>query len=116
MAKVGAPQHEPVPIGDVATPPFVRLPDPATLVRVARRSASGRSPRSRSQALPAIPRRPLRRAAPASGRSCRRPICPKPMRWPGRANIGMPPLDRSRFLADPVFELTLDALPVARPR
>jgi FdhE protein len=31
MVKVGTPKHEPVPIGDVATPAFVRLPDPASL-------------------------------------------------------------------------------------
>ena len=31
MAKAGVPLHEPIPIGDVATPAFVRLPDPATV-------------------------------------------------------------------------------------
>src|SRR5262245_22000560 len=28
MTQVGAPRHDPIPIGDAATPPFVRLPDP----------------------------------------------------------------------------------------
>jgi FdhE protein len=31
MAKAGAPRHEPIPIGEVAAPPFARLPDPAVL-------------------------------------------------------------------------------------
>ena len=31
MKDAGAPQREPVPIGEAATPPFVKLPDPATL-------------------------------------------------------------------------------------
>jgi len=28
MTQVGAPRHDPIPIGDAAAPPFVRLPDP----------------------------------------------------------------------------------------
>lgn len=31
MSKGGAPRHDPVPIGEVVAPPFVRLPDPAIL-------------------------------------------------------------------------------------
>ena len=31
MSKAGAPRHDPVPIGEVATPPFARLPDPLSL-------------------------------------------------------------------------------------
>src|SRR5258708_19281678 len=31
MSKAGAPGHDPIPIGEIAAPPFVRLPDPLTL-------------------------------------------------------------------------------------
>ena len=31
MSKAGAAGHDPIPIGDIAAPPFVRLPDPFTL-------------------------------------------------------------------------------------
>src|SRR5215472_15480121 len=37
MTQVGAPRHDPIPIGEVAAPPFARLPDPGALF--ARRSA-----------------------------------------------------------------------------
>jgi formate dehydrogenase maturation protein FdhE len=31
MSKAGVPRHDPIPIGDIAAPPFVRLPDPLTV-------------------------------------------------------------------------------------
>ncbi len=31
MSKAGAAGHDPIPIGEIAAPPFVRLPDPLTL-------------------------------------------------------------------------------------
>ena len=31
MSSVGAPRHDPVPIGVTAEPPFAKTPDPATL-------------------------------------------------------------------------------------
>lgn len=31
MSQVGAPKHDPIPIGEIAKPPFVRLPDPRSL-------------------------------------------------------------------------------------
>jgi FdhE protein len=31
MTQVGTPKHEPIPIGEVAKPPFVRLPDPLAM-------------------------------------------------------------------------------------
>ena len=33
MSDIGAPRHDPVPIGEIATPPFARLPDPAKLFK-----------------------------------------------------------------------------------
>lgn len=41
MTQTGAPQHDPIPIGEVAKPPFARLPDPSTMfVRRAKRLRS----------------------------------------------------------------------------
>ena len=34
MAKSSVPLHEPIPIGDMATPVFARLPDPATHLKL----------------------------------------------------------------------------------
>jgi FdhE protein len=31
MTQIGSPQHDPIPIGDIAKPPFARLPDPLTM-------------------------------------------------------------------------------------
>lgn len=33
MTQIGAPPHDPVPIGEVSKPPFARLPDPAAMFR-----------------------------------------------------------------------------------
>ena len=74
MTQVGAPQHDPIPIGEVAQPPFVRLPDPATLfarraarLQFARRAATSCAPISLF--LADAERRP----APPPGRACRCP-------------------------------------------
>ncbi len=58
----------PIPIGEVATPPFVRLPDPATLfgTRAQRFRALARD--HELAALSALPRRPRRGPAPHPGR------------------------------------------------
>jgi len=41
MTQIGTPQHDPIPIGDAAKPPFARLPDPSTMF--ARRAGRLRS-------------------------------------------------------------------------
>jgi FdhE protein len=41
MTQIGTPQHDPIPIGDIAKPPFARLPDPLTMF--ARRAGRLRS-------------------------------------------------------------------------
>ena len=53
-------------IGEVATPPFVRLPDPATAVRTPRRRGSASWPKATNSALSLLPRRHRRRPAPRS--------------------------------------------------
>ncbi len=31
MTQVGTPKHDPIPIGEIAKPPFARLPDPSAM-------------------------------------------------------------------------------------
>lgn len=109
MKEVGAPRHDPVPIGEAATPPFVILPQPARL----------------------FARRAERLAALAPGHDLQpylyflAGICeaqhrvldglPEP-EGPSAALIkrarerAMPPLDRHRFAEDQAFAATFDRL------
>jgi FdhE protein len=109
MAKTSVPLHEPIPIGDVATPVFARLPDPAThfKFRAARFATLARGhelkpyldflaglvdAQDRVQAgLPA--------PEPPDEEAVRR-----------AREFGMPPIDRGRFTADLLLEDTLDRL------
>jgi FdhE protein len=109
MSDVGAPRHDPTPIGEIAAPPFAKLPDPAALFSL----RAGR----------------LREVAPShhlesylnflGGLAEAQHRCQSGLDAPdlppadarGRAReFGMPPLDRNRFTADPVFETTLERL------
>lgn len=106
MSKVEAPRHDDVPIGEIAEPPFARLPDPATLFRT-------RAERFQTLSV-------QHELAPflqfLSGISlCQHQVqdgLPEPD-FPAdedleRARLhGMPPLDRSRFTADAAFDATL---------
>ena len=109
MSSAGAPWHEPIPIGQISEPPFVRLPDPNSLFakRAAQFSALAEGHRlapylrfiaslsdiqHRLQAGLAEPDMP---AADARERA---------------REFGMPPLDRGHFAADAVFDATLDHL------
>lgn len=109
MKDAGAPQRDPVPIGEAATPPFVKLPDPATLF-------ASRSERfavlARDHALgPYL--RFLSCVCFAQHRSL--DDLPEPDRPRAEAlalasKHGMPPLDRGRSLADPAYIAALDRL------
>jgi FdhE protein len=107
MARAGTPLHEPIPIGDVATPPFVRLPDP-------RRLFADRAQRFRQLAI-------NHRLEPyltflaglcdiqhrvQEGLSA--PVLPDPEARARARDFGMPPLDRSRFPDDPDFETAFE--------
>lgn len=107
MTSIGAPGHDAVPIGDVSAPPFARLPDPSTLfaARAARfaqlaeghdlgpylRFLSGIAA-AQAAIVPSLPQPGL---ASAEDRARAR-------------DFGMPPLDRTRFAADPAWVETLD--------
>src|ERR1700752_1845253 len=109
MTQVGAPKHAPIPIGDIAAPPFRRLPDPPTLF--ARRAgrlrtlAEGHELRpyllflarlndAQYYLLDGLPAVDL----PADDARAR------------AREFGMPPLDRSRFTADVAFGATWERL------
>jgi len=106
MSKVDAPRHDPVPIGEVAAPPFCRLPEPISLfadrTHRLRRLAQGHAlapyltfladlteAQYRIQddlPFPEIPETDARRRA---------------------REFGMPPLDRNRFTVDRAYDATL---------
>jgi FdhE protein len=109
MSKVGTPRHNAVPIGEIAEPPFARLPDPSTLFLT--RSERFQHLSAQHQLAPFL--RFL------SGLSlCQHqlqdglPDADPPSeddRKLARDN-GMPPLDRGRFTADAAFDATLKRL------
>ena len=109
MTQVGAPRHDPVPIGEAATPPFAILPRPDLIFsRRAERFAflahdhdlrpylyflAGLC-EAQHRALEGLPE-PDRPSAAALAQA---------------REHAMPPLDRQRFTADPACEATLDRL------
>ena len=109
MTQVGAPRHDPIPIGDVATPPFVRLPDPATLF--AQRAQRMRALASGHELKPYLLfladlcavqhgiQGGLVTAELPDGDALAR-----------AREYGMPPLDRSRFTSDGACDATLERL------
>lgn len=109
MSDIGAPRHDPVPIGDVSTPPFVRLPDPRTLF-------AARAERFRELALSHELGAYLNFLAGLVGvQHAVQDGLPAPDMPPEDARkraseFGMPPLDRGRFVIEPAVETTLDRL------
>lgn len=106
MTQVGAPPHEPIPIGEVASPPFVRLPDPRGVfaARAARFHAHAQTHGLRPFLLF------LAGVSGAQHAILERlpPVDPPSADVLERAREhAMPPLDRSHFAPDPVFEQTL---------
>lgn len=109
MSSVGAPQHAPIPMGEVAEPPFVKLPDPSTLfaTRAERFLTLAQGHRlapylrflgglaqiqhavQEGLAVPDMPAEDARKRA---------------------REFGLPPLDRTKFTADAAFDATLDRL------
>src|ERR1700710_1995876 len=103
MSKAGTPRHDAVPIGEIAEPPFARLPDPSTLFQAraerfqelaARHELApflrflagiSSSPHQLQGGLPDVVR-------PANEDSER------------ARELAMPMLDRGRFTADAAFD------------
>lgn len=109
MSKAGTPRHDPIPIGEIAAPPFVRLPDPATLF--AARSLRFRTLAESHRLGPYL----LFLAALSEcqhriQRDLPEPELPGPDAQARAHAHAMPPLDRSRFTADAALDATLDRL------
>jgi FdhE protein len=109
MSKAGAPRHDPIPIGEIAAPPFARLPDPLTLF--ATRSLRFRSLAESHQLKPYL----LFLAALCECQHRIQKDLPEPDLPDAGARArarehAMPPLDRSRFTADAALDATLDRL------
>jgi FdhE protein len=109
MSDIGAPRHDPVPIGEVANPPFARLPDSATLFR--HRAERFRFLASTHHLGPYLrflgDLADLQHSIQHGLAALHVPA--EDVRERAR-EFGMPPLDRSRFVIEPVFETTLERL------
>src|ERR1700681_3649124 len=107
MSKAGVPRHDPIPIGQIAEPPFVRLPYPHTLfaARAARfralAKARGLEPYLRFLAALSDSQHRLQEGLPE-------PEIPGDDARTRAREHGMPPLDRGRFTAAPALDATLD--------
>jgi FdhE protein len=109
MPKSDAPQRDMTAIGEVANPPFVRLPEPMTLFH-------GRAARFRYLAE-GHDLKPyllfLAGIADAQHRAqdgLPSPVLPEADALNRAREFGMPALDRTRFAPDPTFERTLERL------
>ena len=109
MSKAGPPRHDPVPIGEVAEPPFVRLPDPNRIFaeRAERFAvlASNHELASYLLFLSALceAQHKAQAGVPAPE--------PPPADTIARAReFAMPPLDRNRFTASAEFDAAFNRL------
>src|SRR5947208_2358877 len=110
MSKAGAPRHDPVPIGEVATPPFARLPDPLSLfhARAERFLSLARGHHELAAYL-----RFLAGLVETQHRiqdGLPEPDLPESDALARAHEFGMPPLDRNQFVTGPAIEATLDRL------
>src|SRR5689334_10632714 len=98
MVKVGAPRHEPIPIGDVATPEFARLPDPLSLfsARAARFRNLAEGHDLKPYLLFLAELCDVQHEAQAD---LPQPGLPEPEALQRARQFAMPPLDRDRLLA-----------------
>src|SRR5436190_14944802 len=107
MSKAGIPRHDPVPIGEVAEPPFVRLPDPNRIFaeRAERFAAcaSGHQLASYLMFLSALcgTQHKAQDGVPA-------PELPLADAIARAREFGMPPLDRNGFTASAEFDAAFD--------
>ncbi|MFI5010951.1 MAG: formate dehydrogenase accessory protein FdhE [Hyphomicrobiales bacterium] len=109
MSKAGLPRYDPVPIGEVAEPPFVRLPDPRSIFRVraerfmALASRHKLGPYLRLLGGLASLQHDIQDGLPE-------PDLPGANARERAREFGMPPLDRQRFCAEDAFEATFERL------
>jgi len=109
MSSIGVPRHDPVPIGEVAEPPFARLPDPTTLFSARaerlRALANGHALAPYLQFLASLSdvQHSLQEGLAA-------PDMPAEDAVERAREFAMPPLDRGGFTADAAFDATLERL------
>ena len=109
MAKVDAPRHEPIPIGQVTAPPFVRLPEPRTMF--ARRAERFRALASGHELKPYLAFLAELAAAQHSIQDgLAAPELPAADALALSRRHAMPPLDRCRFTGDAACEAALGRL------
>jgi len=109
MTQVGTPKHDPIPIGEIAKPPFARLPDP--LAMFARRAerlkllADGHELRSYLLFLADLcdAQHRLQDGLPGAELPAAETIARS-------REFGMPPLDRLRFTRDAAMEAAWERL------
>jgi FdhE protein len=109
MAEAGAPRHDPIPIGEVAKPPFARLPEPGVLF--ARRAERFRFLAGSHDLKPYLLflanicaiQHGIQEGLPAV-------LPPAPDVLARARSAGMPPLDRGRFAPETAFDTTLARL------
>jgi FdhE protein len=109
MSKAGPPRHDPVPIGEVAEPPFVRLPDPSRLF--AERAERFAALASGHELAPYL----LFLSALCEAQHKAQDGVPEPELPPADAiararEFAMPPLDRNRFTASAEFDASFERL------
>src|SRR5262249_30892790 len=109
MSKVDAPRHDPVPIGEVAAPPFCRLPEPISLfadrTRRLRKLAQGHALAPYLRFLADLTEAQYRIQDDLPS-----PALPDAGARKRAREFGMPPLDRNRFTADGAYDATLERL------
>jgi FdhE protein len=109
MSKVDAPRHDPIPIGEVAAPPFCRLPDPLALF--ADRTHRLRGLAQGHELAPFLKfLSDLTEAQYRIQDELPEPEMPDADARKRAREFGMPPLDRNRFTADPAYDATLERL------
>jgi FdhE protein len=109
MSKAGTPRHDPVPIGEVAEPPFVRLPDPGRLfAERAQRFATLAVGHQLAPYLLFLSA--LCDAQHKAQEGAAAPELPPADAIARAREFGMPPLDRNRFTASAEFDAVFERL------
>ena len=109
MTQVGAPRHDPIPIGEVASPPFARRPDPTNLFaqRAQRLRALAPDHDLKPYLLFLADLCTLQHTVQDGLPQAELPAADVLAR---AREYGMPPLDRNRFTADAACDATLGRL------
>lgn len=109
MSKADTPRHDPVPIGEVATPPFCRLPEPLEIF-VARTHRLRALARGHELAPYLLFIAALTEAQYRIQDALPAPEMPAADAIARAREFGMPPLDRNRFTTDAAFDETFERL------